>query len=253
MVRYANWTRSELKEHSASIEANKSGARLNFAPKFAALLLAVALSIQVASPVFAGDQYAMAVKLFELKDFHSAATRFEKITQEQPKNEKAHYYLGLAYKAQGQLGAAEQQFLWVSENGFDKTCVDYSRKQLLAMKKSAASLRQRPNAAQNFGSQPAVAQAPAKKNLGRCRVIFFETSWCHFCHEFAPQFEEARKKYQNKMDFQEVDAEGDGAELAQKYDVHSYPRLVYLDGSGKVLFNEGQGEFQARIKALTGP
>jgi thiol-disulfide isomerase/thioredoxin len=83
-------------------------------------------------------------------------------------------------------------------------------------------------------------------------VIFFETSWCHYCHEFAPQFDEARRKYQNKMDFQQMDAEHDGASLAQRYGVHSYPSLVYLDGSGKLLYNEGRGEFQNRIKELTG-
>lgn len=241
--------------------------------KLRALIMAAAITIQVTSPALAIDQYAMAVKLFELKDFQSAATRFEKITQEQPKNEKAHYYLGLSYKALGKFGPAQEQFVWVSENGFDKTCVDYSRQQLLAMKKSATSLRQKPKAfqvAQYGGSQSGssasssssssssstsamTAQAPAKRNLGRCKVLFFETSWCHYCHEFAPQFDEAKRKYQNKMDFQQLDAEGDGADLAQKYGIHSYPRLVYLDGSGKLLYNEGRGAFQDRLKELIGP
>ncbi len=268
MVRIANRTQTVPKENPASFCSEKSVARRHPAPRFGAILVAAVLSLQLVSPVFAGDQYAMAVKLFELKDYHSAATRFEKITQEQPKNEKAHYYLGLAYKAQGQLAAAEREFLWVSENGFDKTCVDYSRQQIMAMRKPTSSVRQKPKAIQvaqfggsqsssyqspSSGSQTAGAQAPAKKNLGRCKVIFFETSWCHYCHEFAPQFDEAKRKYQNKMDFQQLDAEGDGAGLAEKYGIHSYPRLVYLDGSGKLLYNEGRGQFQERINELTAP
>ncbi len=79
----------------------------------------------------------------------------------------------------------------------------------------------------------------------------FETSWCHYCHEFAPEFDAAANKYRGVMDFQRVDAE-ENTDLKAKYNVRSYPRLVYLDGKGNTLYNEGRGAFSERLTELTG-
>ena len=68
--------------------------------------------------------------------------------------------------------------------------------------------------------------------------------------EFAPQFDEAANKYRSLMDFQHIDAEDSGnLELKEKYGIKSYPRLVYLDGKGNLLYNEGRGAFSDRLKA----
>jgi len=40
--------------------------------------------------------------------------------------------------------------------------------------------------------------------------------------------------------------------MKQKYGIKSYPRLVYLDGKGNLLYNEGRGGFADRLKELTG-
>ncbi|MDZ4835452.1 MAG: thioredoxin domain-containing protein [Candidatus Melainabacteria bacterium] len=240
------------------------------------IMIAAVLIIQASTAILptcaAGPdiRFAAATKAYNSRDYKTAVQRFEVIVHAEQQNEKARYYLGLSYKALGQNSLAQQQFMWISEHGFDRTCITYARQQMALMKNPVArAARPKPVVATQFSgsqsggsqsfasqssssSQNATAQAPQKKNLGRCKVIFFETSWCHYCHEFAPQFEEARRKYQNKMDFQQMDAEHDGASLAQRYGIHSYPRLVYLDGSGKLLYNEGRGEFQDRIKELTG-
>jgi thioredoxin-related protein len=55
------------------------------------------------------------------------------------------------------------------------------------------------------------------------------------------------------MDFQHIDAEDPANfDIKQKYGIKSYPRLVYLDGKGNLLYNEGRGAFADRVKELTG-
>jgi tetratricopeptide (TPR) repeat protein len=110
-------------------------------------------------------------------------------------------------------------------------------------------------------SATAPAQAPTQtaaapdaekiRKLGRCKVLVFEIASCQYCHEFAPTFDEAANKYRNSMDFEHVNAD-DNADLKEKYGIKSYPRLVYLDGRGNVLYNEGRGAFSNRLTELTG-
>jgi hypothetical protein len=53
---------------------------------------------------------------------------------------------------------------------------------------------------------------------------------------FGPHWDAAREKFQGKVEFQLVDADGSsGAELVKKYSVTSYPTVVFLDKDGKVL------------------
>lgn len=98
---------------------------------------------------------------------------------------------------------------------------------------------------------PPQAQPPqAPRYLGRCKAILFETTWCKYCKQFDPEFNAASEQFGGLMDFEKVDADKDKL-LADQYGVKGYPTLVYLDGAGNVLYNEGHGQFQERVKELT--
>lgn len=54
------------------------------------------------------------------------------------------------------------------------------------------------------------------------------------------------------MDFERVDGDKN-PELKRKYQVRGFPSLIYLDTYGNMIYNEGRGNFQQRIKELTSP
>jgi len=182
----------------------------------------------------------------------------ETAVRENPYDPSRHYYLGLCYQALKQNGLARQQLEWVAKNSRDLTIKSYAEKAVASMvaartSGSGSALVSTSQASSPVASTPVANEASRIKQLGRCKVLMFETSWCHYCHEFAPQFDQAAEKYRSSMDFQHVDAEDSGnQELKQKYGVKSYPRLVYLDGKGNLLYNEGRGDFDERLRQLTG-
>ncbi|MBS2008466.1 MAG: hypothetical protein JST01_15575 [Cyanobacteria bacterium SZAS TMP-1] len=227
------------------------------------LLTAAAAALSLASPVLtnaalaAPSFYAQGVALYSAGKYGQALPVLEAAAKASPYDSSTHYYLGLCLMALKQSGQARRQFEWVAQNAADPTLKSYASSALAAIPAGGAahasgtgSGSTAPAARPTDFSAPQAVASTQPKKLGRCKVLMFETSWCHYCHEFAPHFDEVANKYRGSMDFQRVDAEQDIG-LKEKYGIHSYPRLVYLDGSGNVLYNEGRGEFDNRIQELT--
>jgi len=226
---------------------------MNFAKLMFAAITSSILMGAAFLPSFAGSgSLTQGVALYNKGDYRQALPFLEKAVTENPYDGTSHYYLGLCYQAAKQNGPARQHFQYVLQSSKDAKLRSFASTALNSMPAARASGSGGGAAApaQPNPAQANVAAAPSK-NYGRCKVIMFETSWCHYCHEFAPDFDSTGNQYRGKMDFQRVDAEQDRT-LADKYGVHSYPTLVYLDSKGNVLYSEGRGMFHNRVKELTG-
>lgn len=192
------------------------------------------------------------LNLYNQGKYSQALPYLQKAVTESPYDASGQYYLALCYQALKQNGLARQHFQWVASNSKDPKLKSFATKALSAMPSSQSGGSSAPGIPQgNMNASTSAQQKAPTKQLGRCKVIMFETSWCHYCHEFAPEFDAAANKYRSMMDFQRLDAE-ENPDLKAKYNVRSYPRLVYLDGRGNVLYNEGRGDFSERLTELTG-
>jgi thiol-disulfide isomerase/thioredoxin len=222
--------------------------RLNV-PALTALIAVICLSQAIVPAGAAPSSYAQGVELYSHGKYSQALQVFQSAVKTSPDDASSRYYLALCFLALKQASAAREQFEWVSQNAAEPTLKAYAAKAMKAIPGPAGAATV---ATDEDSSGPANNQSQRQK-LGRCKVLMFETSWCHYCHEFAPHFDDVAGKNRNTMDFQRLDAEApSNAGLRQKYNVRSYPRLVYLDGSGNVLYNEGRGPFDVRVQQLAG-
>jgi thiol-disulfide isomerase/thioredoxin len=198
------------------------------------------------------------IELYNAGKYSQALVLLESAVRANPYDPTGHYYLGLCYQGLKQGSLARQHFQWVASNSRDATLRSYAEKAMgsYVSPKAAGSLSvaaTTQTTAQSSSPAADTSNEARAKQLGRCKVLMFETSWCHYCHEFAPEFDEAANKYRAVMDFQHIDAEDPANfDIKQKYGIKSYPRLVYLDGKGNLLYNEGRGAFADRVKELTG-
>lgn len=201
----------------------------------------------------ASGNLAQGVALYNKGEYRQALPLLEKAVTEHPYDSTSHYYLGLCYQAAKQNGPARQHFQYVVTSSKDAKLRSFAATALggIPAARSSGSTSAPVAPVQNAVAAATPSEPSAAKTYGRCKVIMFETSWCHYCHEFAPDFDATGNQFRGKMDFQRVDAEQDKT-LADKYGVHSYPRLVYLDQKGNVIYNEGRGGFHDRVKELTG-
>ncbi|MEP0767598.1 MAG: thioredoxin fold domain-containing protein [Fimbriimonadia bacterium] len=83
--------------------------------------------------------------------------------------------------------------------------------------------------------KPALEKA---KKENKALMVDFYTDWCGWCKRLdadtypAPAVVALSKRMVNIK----IDAEkGEGVDLAKKYDIHGYPTILFLDGSGKVV------------------
>jgi thiol-disulfide isomerase/thioredoxin len=197
--------------------------------------------------IAAPSPYEQGVEKYNAGQYALAASALENAIKASPNNTSSHYYLGLSYLALKRQALARQQFEWVAKNSAEPTIKAYATSAMNALPGPPASTI----SANAELARPSLQDQQAKPR-GRCKVLMFETSWCHFCHEFAPHFDEVAAKNRNDMDFERLDAEKEpNLILRGKYNIHSFPRLVYLDGSGNVLYNEGRGAFDRRVQELT--
>lgn len=219
------------------------------------LCLATAAFI-LASGARADNALGAAIQAYNQRKYNEAIGQLRGIIASQPGNATAHYYMALSYQGLNQMTMAMKEYEWIANYGNDPTLRGYARQAIRSLGKRSSS----PGTAAP-PSQSAVSAAfpgagtpsAPKKNLGRCKVILFETDWCHYCKEFAPRFDAAKAQYGSKMDFQKLDADDpSNAGLKSRYKINSFPRLVYLDGAGNVLYNEGRGAFDKRLQELTG-
>lgn len=213
------------------------------------LMIVAVLVASACLPALAGSAaYNEGVALYNKGDYKQAQAAFERAIAQTPYDGFSHYYLALCYQSKKQYGPARQHLQWVVNNAKDNRLRAHATSALNRCPAAPASGSTSSSGAPATANAGDAAPAP-RKDLGRCKVIMFETSWCHYCHEFAPTFDDAANKYRGKMDFQRVDAE-QNTSLRDQYGIRSYPTLVYLDGRGKVLYTEGRGAFQRRLQEL---
>jgi thiol-disulfide isomerase/thioredoxin len=204
-----------------------------------------------------------AVAHYKAGQYRQAATEFKQVAASYPNNALSHYYLALCYQSLGNRAEARQEFSLTSQYG-DASLKAYAQRALSTLSAtgqnpgtSALSAGQPDN--RNAGSidrrqmgQAALAMAgstgngaaaPGQTASGQAapaqvaEVLEFYTDWCHVCKEFEPVWSETQRRV-NGVQFHSYNAEdGSNSVLVQKYNVHAYPTLVYLDRSGKVLKN----------------
>ncbi|MDE7154539.1 MAG: thioredoxin fold domain-containing protein [Muribaculaceae bacterium] len=89
----------------------------------------------------------------------------------------------------------------------------------------------------------------------RLMIIDFNATWCGPCVAFGPIFEEAAKKYGNKVDFYSVDVD-QHQQLAQQLNIRSIPAILFVHPDGTRDWSIGlmsAEEFDQRIQdALAG-
>ncbi len=210
------------------------------------LISAVSLQPPCAPTLAAPSDYQQGVDLYKVGKFSLAISALETSIKATPNDASSHYYLALCHLALKQQAQARQQFEWVSLNSAEPTLKAYATSAMNALPAPGDVRGRRYEEELSAGEQ-----APPRK-LGRCKVLMFETSWCHYCHAFAPHFDEVAAKNRSVMDFERLDAEKKpNIALREKYKIHSFPRLVYLDGNGNLLYNEGRAAFDQRVHELT--
>ncbi|MDE6791637.1 MAG: thioredoxin family protein [Muribaculaceae bacterium] len=66
-------------------------------------------------------------------------------------------------------------------------------------------------------------------------VVDFSATWCPPCQQLKPIFEQLKDEYHGSVDFVSVDVDS-VPELAQKYDVHNIPALIFISPDGKEMY-----------------
>ncbi|HEY9676758.1 MAG TPA: thioredoxin domain-containing protein [Drouetiella sp.] len=204
-------------------------------------LIALGLILGLAGSANAEDAYKRAVLNYQAHHYSAALSDFEKLVAAYPNNAMVRYYRGLSYQGTNQISLAKKDFEWVATN-----CPDGRVKQL-----GAAGLRNLGNyrsstsgsssgstvAYSSTPSAPAAVSAASSNPGGKLsKVLEFTSATCPTCITFAPIFEQTRSRFPN-VDMQQLDvADSGNASLVSQYSVRNYPTIVFLSGSGQVLF-----------------
>jgi len=73
------------------------------------------------------------------------------------------------------------------------------------------------------------------KNQRQLKILEFYTDWCHVCKEFSPVWNTVASRVNGRADMRQLNAEDDSnAALKSKYNVSSYPHIIFTDDSGVV-------------------
>lgn len=246
--------------------------------KFGNSLIWAALSLILTLGSASAQTSEEGVQLYKSGKYGPALQLFEALAKKQPTNALTHYYIALCAHGMNQTARATQEYQWVvnhskgalktaAQNGLDSVsryssgrtaqvaagAADAEAKKAAQAEKTAAADKTsrtagpvgESNKASAIGSVVAANAGKAKAGAGaagdlKCKkIIEFKTSWDRECLAFEPTFEAAKSKYAGKIAFQALDAEDEAnAALKAKYNVSSYPTLIYLDGTGKVLKTE---------------
>lgn len=92
---------------------------------------------------------------------------------------------------------------------------------------------------------------------GRLRVLDFSTSWCKWCHKFAPDFQDVASRYGAQADFETLDGDDPNvAPLKAQYGVSGYPTIVFTDSSSQLIDlisgAPSREVFEGKVKSLLG-
>lgn len=217
------------------------------------------LSGAIATICLAQSSYASpaavteAAKLYQGKRYGAALTKLRSV----PPNladDMTHYYLALCHQAMSQTGQAKDEYGWVITHSRNPSLRQNATIGLQGLDKFASA--RTASIASSGSSAPTSAEKPtgaAAAVNGPVTVMEWYTDWCHYCKEFDPQFAAAEGKYRGKINFKRYDGDDpSNAGLKEKYAISGYPHLVYTDRNGKVLYNEGRGQFAKRLEEFAG-
>ena len=66
--------------------------------------------------------------------------------------------------------------------------------------------------------------------MDKLSVIKFSATWCHPCKMLAPRFKEIVAEYSDSINVKEIDVDDDDEGLTNKFNIHSVPTILILDG-----------------------
>ncbi len=192
-----------------------------------------------------------------------ALQKFDQLEKQYPNSPIVHYYAGLCKQSMGQITDAKNEYSWVSEHG-DSQLKSLASAGLAHLGKYSTSVAGNASEAQPAPASKGdktdkpmakvASSAGAAAGASKVKTIYaFVTSWDRNCAIFQPVFDDTKSQFKD-IQFVKVDAEA-SVDLAKKYNVSSYPTLVYLDANQKVLENStgapsGTDDFAAKIKSL---
>ena len=220
------------------------------------LLLTIALCS--ANAVNAGTSFPQAVALYNSGKYSAALAEFKQFATAYPTNAMSHYYMALCYQSMGNRISARQEFTLTSQygNGSLKGYADKALKFLGGSGSSSDTQAATKPAggvvsSNGGGTSEATAALASIQTAPVSEVLEFYTDWCHVCKEFEPVWSSTQSKVSG-VQFHRYNAEdASNAALVQKYNVHAYPTLVYLDRSGNVLKNSAGAPYTAADFAQT--
>ena len=200
---------------------------------FLAILLGLFVLI---SPVGAAPtMQEEALAEYKAGHYGAALQKFVQLEKQYPNSPMIHYYTGLCKQNIGQINDARSEYQWVSEHG------DVQLKGLAAT--GLSNLGKYSTTVAGNGAVPSApaAKAPAKAMASAAAagkpkvktILQFVASWDRGCTIFQPVFEETKGQFKD-IQFVRIDAE-DKPDIAKKYNVNSYPTIVYLDDKDKVM------------------
>lgn len=87
----------------------------------ATLMLLVSLA-GLGQPVGAGNltNAEDPINLYNQRQYGKALTKFQALVKKNPKDARAHYYMGLCYQALTQIKMAQTEYMWVYNHSSDK-------------------------------------------------------------------------------------------------------------------------------------
>jgi tetratricopeptide (TPR) repeat protein len=239
--------------------------------------LVAAFCLCVASnPVFAAKAKVKAkqpekvnegVVLYNKGEYAAALPILITTIKASPTDPLYHYYLGLCYDRLHSGGSAKGQFVWVARHSKDKRLRSYAetalhgnssivstgtRAAVEPASEPAADSSSNSTSASNGASSDANYGVSSRLPYGRCKIYFFESANKE-SQQFAPIFDAAARSYRGSLNFQRLDVSDPATvSLLRTYKVNTFPHLIYLDGKGTEIYNEGPRTFNTRLTELLG-
>lgn len=211
------------------------------------ILASFAVALSTMAPSGAADAaYDAAVKQYNARNYRQAEAQFTQLRSAYPTNAMVHYYLALSSQGAGHVGQAKREFEWLVAN-------DQGQLRMAAQKAleqlGGGSAAGDTRVSGSSSSSSSSKSGPAKVKT----IIDFYTTTDPQSKKLDPIFEVVRTKYPDII-FKKLNAlDPANQELVKLYQVDSYPRLVYLDATGKVLLNNRRfpgsvGNFELAIR-----
>jgi tetratricopeptide (TPR) repeat protein len=135
------------------------------------------------SPALAGSkQFDAGVASYNARQYSEAVPLFQKALAANPKDEAAHYYLGLTYQAMGRRSDAEREYRWNYENGANKDLKYKSWQGLsgLAKVRASAPTASAPSAS-TAGATKVAAHRGLKYNVEKGTAPIVEATFVRGC------------------------------------------------------------------------